>query len=396
MQSDVNKRRAERRRKARRRHLITGLIVFLIFTLITLVIMSFTVLFKVKQLEITNNKIYTDEEIRNVCGITTKDNLFIVSEKKLINKLRSELPYIDSIEIKRQLPDKLTIVVKDAKEYAYYQKDNNYFILSSSGYILKKQSKRPKDLLEIVTKGIEGSVGNEAKYKDSSQEELINSFLELLDKNDIKLNKINVKNKSQIILEIEDRFTVRFGTKDNTEEKIKLLSSMLGKLSDDTGTINLTMWTPKNRQGSFIPAKEYAYYKNDDNYYTISNNGYVLSKQDNKPDGLFEIVTTGISGTVGEKIEYKDISQENLVSSLAENLNKNDIKFKKIDVKNELFIVLEIEDEIIVDFGSDDNMKEKIKYLSGMLKELQTQKGTIDLTEWTPNNKDASFIAEVE
>lgn len=256
MQSDVKKRRIERQRIARRRHLLIGFIFFLIVALIALAIMCFTVFFKVEKLEVTGNKIYTAEEVRNASGITTKDNLFTISEKRLEAQMRKKLPYIDGIEIKRKLPDKLIINVVDAKEYLYFEADKSYFILSDNGYLLKESSDEPNNLIKIISSGIKGALGEKAVFADSNEEKALYSLIDSLKNNNIKINEINVKNKLQIKLKVEDNFTVNFGNDENINEKVKHLSTMLNDLSGKKGTINLSMWTTENRHGSFKPEKD--------------------------------------------------------------------------------------------------------------------------------------------
>ena len=252
MQSDVNKRRAVRQRKARRRRLKIAFVFFLIIALITLAIMCFTVFFPIKRINVSGSEIYSKTEIIKASKLTTDDNLWVISEKEIENNIRKKLPYIDNVKLKRVFPDAVVLTVTDANEYAYYQLGDKYYILSDNGYILKEQSEMPENVFEIVTSGIEGSISKKIVYKNSSEEELVNTLISALKRKEINIDRIDVSNVLQLKLEVEDRFTVVLGTSDYIEEKIAHLSGRIESISDRKGMINLSMWTPTNSQGSFV------------------------------------------------------------------------------------------------------------------------------------------------
>ena len=92
MQSDVQKRRAERRKKIRRRRLKIAFIFFLIIAVVIFAIMCFTVLFPIKRISVSGSEIYSKTEIIKASGLTTDDNLFVVSEDKIEENIRKSLP----------------------------------------------------------------------------------------------------------------------------------------------------------------------------------------------------------------------------------------------------------------------------------------------------------------
>ena len=252
MPSDANQRRAVRQKKARRRRLKIAFIMFLIISLITLAIMCFTVFFPIKRINVSGSESYSKSQIVKASKLTTDDNLFVVSEKEIENNIRKVLPYVDSVNVKRILPDAVILTVTDAEEYAYYQSNDEYYILSENGYILKQQSEKPENVFEIVTGGISGKVGEKVTYKNLPEEELVNTLIEGLSKKEINIDKIDVSNILEIVLEIEGRFIVTLGNTDYTQEKIAHLAGMIDNIPDRKGRINLSMWTPTSSQGSFV------------------------------------------------------------------------------------------------------------------------------------------------
>lgn len=252
MQSDVNMRRKERQRKIRRRRLKIAFVFFLIIALITLAIMCFTVFFPIKRISVSGSEIYSKNEIIKASKLTTDDNFFLASEDEIQENIRKSLPYVDTVKLKRVLPDAVILTVTDAREYAYFTADGKYYILSESGYVLKEQTEAPQNVFEIVSSGITGDVGEKAIYNNSAEQEIVNTLINCLSKKEINIDKIDVSNILQINLEVEGRFCVVLGTTEYTEQKIAHLSSMIESIPDRKGTINLSMWTPTNSQGSFV------------------------------------------------------------------------------------------------------------------------------------------------
>ena len=255
-QTDVEKRRKARQRKARRRRLKICFILFIIAALITLVIMSFTIFFPIKRISVSGSEIYSKAEIIKASGLTTKDNLFVVSEEKIENNIRKKLPYVDSIELKRNLPDAVVLTVTDAKEQCCFFVGDKYFIVSENGFVLKSQSDCPENVFEIVTGGVICKVGEQIKYKNLSEEQLASTITDLLKQKEINVDKIDVTSLLNLSANVENRFYVNFGTDEYLEQKIAHLKGMIESIGDRSGDINLSMWTPDNSQGSFVEKSE--------------------------------------------------------------------------------------------------------------------------------------------
>lgn len=256
MQSDVQKRRAMRRKKARRRHLKIFSLFILTVALIVSFILCFTTFFPIKRISVSGSKIYSKAEIIKASKLTTKDQVLAISAEKTEQKIRKDLPYVDSIKLERKLPDAVIITVTDAKEYAFYSNGDEYLVISQKGYILNKATEMPQNLLEIVSNGISGEVGSKAEYTASAENDLVEELITLLSAKNININKIDVSNVLDISVDIENRFTVSFGTDENLSQKIDHLSSMIKSIGDRSGEINLSMWSESNSQGTFVENTE--------------------------------------------------------------------------------------------------------------------------------------------
>ncbi len=99
--------------------------------------------FDIHKITVLNNSYYTQEQIVAVAEAQTGDNLFVLSTKKMKDRLLGD-PYIRTAKISRRLPDHLLITVEEREESAAIPFDNDYIIIDGLGMILRKTDVEPK------------------------------------------------------------------------------------------------------------------------------------------------------------------------------------------------------------------------------------------------------------
>lgn len=248
---EFTKKRNARRRKIRRRRIKIFLIFFMGLALVTGVILSLTVLFPIKYLCAKGSKIYSSEQIVDASGIKKDDNLFMA--KASIDKIREKLPYAESVKIERKFPDTMVIVFNDAKEYACYNIGGKFFAVSKSGFVLNTYDSLPDGVFEIRQNSVKCNPGKEVEFKKEKTKELVENIIDLLEKNGLNINYIDINDELEIKVKTENRFIVNFGTSNSLENKFAHLASMIKNIGNDkTGKINLSMWTSTNTKGTFV------------------------------------------------------------------------------------------------------------------------------------------------
>lgn len=247
------RKRMERQRKIRKRRLISFFIFFIIFTLCVGVALSLTVFFPIERINITGSKIYTARKIEDVSGLDIGDNLFAISRASVLAKLKSKLPYVEDIEIERELPGTLNIKVSDADEYAAFETENKFYTVSKSGWVLNEADEVPENLLLIKGAEIKCKTGSEIEILKQEQKEQIIDIATTLSETKINTDYIDISNTISLVIGVEGRFTVELGTSNNLKEKIEHLSSMIENTDlEKRGKINLSMWTSTNKKGTFV------------------------------------------------------------------------------------------------------------------------------------------------
>lgn len=250
---DFQKRRAQRQKKIRRRRIKTTLIVMLFMALITVAILCLTVFFPVKSITAKGSGIYSSAEIVKHSGITTDNNVFTFSSKRVTERLQKKLPYIDSVEIKRNIMGEVKISVKDANEYICYYIKGNYYTVSRKGWVLKKYGERPEGITMINCENVVCRVGESVVFNDEGTKTTLETMLKQIDAYKISTDEINLLNPLEITIIADGRFSVNLGTNGSIDKKLAHLSGMIKEIAPErSGFINLSMWTPEKTEGTFI------------------------------------------------------------------------------------------------------------------------------------------------
>lgn len=98
------------------------------------------VFFRVQTITVTGNARYTAEEIADVSGVRTGDYLVLLDRSEIAHNLRSDLPYIESVGVRRMLPDSVLITVTESKAAAALQIGDSWWLINRSGKLLESLS----------------------------------------------------------------------------------------------------------------------------------------------------------------------------------------------------------------------------------------------------------------
>ncbi len=247
----IRKRQA-RQRKLRKRRLKIFFSLLIVFLLIICAVLTLTVFFPIENITAKGSAVYKAEEIIKYSGISKGDNLFAASSQQTLNSLKQKLPYIDSVEFERSLPDSIIIKVRDADEYACIFNNGKYYTVSKSGWVLAENTEPPDNIFRILGAKVKCKVASQLEYENAEQSELIERISASLKDNKISTDYIDISDNLNLNVGVNKRFTVIIGSSNNIEEKVKHLSSMLKEIGDEKqGKIDLSMWTVDNSAAYF-------------------------------------------------------------------------------------------------------------------------------------------------
>lgn len=247
------KRKAKHRTKKRisaetwKRLLIMGGIV-------AAVVLSMVIFFRVQSIEVIGNSYYSPEEIVQAAGVSTGDNLLIVSRSGAAGSIMAELPYIHTVRVTRKLPNTLILTVTEFDlTYAVTDTEGEYYLITANGKATEKVEQREaKSHISIEELTIETPVIGEivqvhaGEGEEVAAQEKFNALTKLLTQiENAGLSKqivsVSVPSSFQLTVNYEDRFQVNLGNSERMYDKFAFLKTVVSQQKDYAkGTIDLT------------------------------------------------------------------------------------------------------------------------------------------------------------
>ncbi len=150
-------------------------------------------IFSVKAVFVENNTLFSQEEIIEMSGIVFGTNTFKIETKDISDRIMGN-PFIKNVQVRRSLPDGITIEIEERKEAACVFFVDQSIVLDEEGYVLKTVENNPY-LTIIDGLEIEGFVvGEKIKIKNQQVlEEVLNVIMEM-DKHNLFFKKISIEN----------------------------------------------------------------------------------------------------------------------------------------------------------------------------------------------------------
>ena len=165
-------------------------------------------IFNIKEVEVIGNSKISSETIISLSGITIDQNMFSFRTSNVRESIKNNA-YIDTVEIHRDLPDKISLVVTERKTTYMIKFGNAYAYINNQGYILEITDK--EEAVPIIT-GYETLDENiqEGNRLNTEDLEKLNDVLKIMEAasssgNNLKnlITKIDISDKSNYILNLK-------------------------------------------------------------------------------------------------------------------------------------------------------------------------------------------------
>lgn len=204
----------------------------LIALLIGATIFLFTTpLFNLQNIEVIGNEQVSYDEIVSLSKLKNQENIFKNRESDIIENIK-ENSYIDTVEVKRHLPNKIQIIVKERKKAFCVKVVNGYAYISTQGYILEI-SKEKEALPEI--KGFKTKQEDFTKIDRIYQEDLsslqdVLEITKIAEENDLKedIKTIDVSNSEDYMIQLnKQKKTIHLGDNSNLSNKMLYVKAII-------------------------------------------------------------------------------------------------------------------------------------------------------------------------
>lgn len=228
---------AKRKRPPKRRRRGRKTLHYLLLTIVVLVVgvvLSLTVFFKIKDINVRGSEDYPAKEIIKATGIKKGDNLFLTSTKEIPDILVTDFPYIESVKVRRVLPSTIDIKLTPSKPFAALQLGEEDFILiNNQGKVLERGLViMPYDV--ILVKGIAGI--EKQPGETLGDYELLEVSDDDTDEEKERKNEVNQALKEQSVKELESVKVITYVTQALEKTGFQNMTNL-----DMTDPLNMTI-----------------------------------------------------------------------------------------------------------------------------------------------------------
>lgn len=203
-----------------------------------------TVFFQVERVVVTGNSRYTAQEIEAASGIELGDNLFRINKYQIRTQILQQLPYVESLTIRRGLPSTILIEVTEWDAVAQVQTVDKPWLISVGGKVLEPAA----DSAAMVVTGLSvlaPQAGLPLAVPQEQQTRLAGllDLLSALEEREIlgQVSAVDLSSGTGIVLRYGGRFDVKLPINGDFVYKLRALEAAVADREDyETGTMDLT------------------------------------------------------------------------------------------------------------------------------------------------------------
>ena len=207
-------------------------------------------MFRVQNVSVEGNVHYTSEEIEAMVLTDRLSYNSLYLSLKYRNKEIRDIPFIETMSVRVDSPDSITIRVYEKSVAGYVEYMGRYMYFDRDGIVVESSETRTEGIPQVTGIRFDHVVLYEAlpvKNTDIFQEIL--SITQMLSKHQITTDKIYFNESNEITLYF-DNIRAKLG-KDNLEEKVMRLEQILPNLSGESGVLDLQNYSEDRKNVTF-------------------------------------------------------------------------------------------------------------------------------------------------
>lgn len=245
VKNEIKNNNIKMKKKRKRKNPILFLIKWtsvLLLLIGTIIFILTTPMFNIKNINISGIEHLTEEQVISLSELNKNENLFKNSKSKITSNIK-QTPYVESVIIKRKLPDTIDIQIKERKRSYMLKFVNGYVYIDTQGYILEISEEKLE--LPIISgykteeeKITEGSRLNTEDLENLNNVLKITNSLGEIDVPKEIITNIDISNKEDYTVYLEnEKKTIHFGDASNLSNKILYVKAMIDSEKDIEGEI---------------------------------------------------------------------------------------------------------------------------------------------------------------
>jgi cell division protein FtsQ len=181
-----------KKKKRRKKHYLLKFFILVAFAVGMYFFLNSS-LFDIQKITVQNNSYYTSEQVIDLAGTKTGENLFWASLSEMKTSLLAD-PYIRNAKLKKRLPGEVRIIVEERKEDAAVPYGASYIIIDGEGMVLRRTETEPTLplLLGMTVENMEPGTPFKVEENAALTETL--KLLAEVKKHEIFFKKIDISN----------------------------------------------------------------------------------------------------------------------------------------------------------------------------------------------------------
>lgn len=237
----MSKKQRQILKKKKRIKLMLKFTALLIIIIAGIIFALVSPIFNIKEINVSNNNQINTETIISLSQLNLGQNIFKFNKNK-VNKNIKTNAYIESVEIKRKLPNKVQIQIEERKQEYNVEFLNGYAYINNQGYILQiSEEKQSLPTIQGISTPDEQIVeGNRLNSEDLEKLEVIIQIMNIC-KNyelDSKITNIDISTKDEYTLYLEEeKKTIYLGDKSNLSNKMLYVQVIIEENRGKEGAI---------------------------------------------------------------------------------------------------------------------------------------------------------------
>ena len=210
--------------------------------------------FRVSQINISGNQEVSAEEIENLISLEVSHRFFLISKKKLSDKILNQFINIESVDVQKKFPSSLFLKIKERELFSVFCADKikkNCFSMDSSGIVFKNIENLPDDKIVIVKNKNEEIFLGKNVIEKNVIDMIKKAERNLRDNFQIYVQEVLVSD--YLILKTSEKWEIYFDINSELDLQIAKMNILL---KDE-----ITSSQRKNLQYIYLQYKDRAYYK---------------------------------------------------------------------------------------------------------------------------------------
>ena len=214
----------------------------------------------------SEKRYYTAQEVIDASGVEVGDNLLTLNKAAVAAHVKTALPYVSQVQVKRSFPSSVTLLVTEFEiTYAVRDETNHWWLINCEGTVLEEtteQEARSRLTVEGMTVrspqigqriepvGAEGADETELAAKKTAVLQVLQA---LEDSSEIakKVVTLDVSASYDIILWYGSQYEIHLGTTDELAYKFAYLKGVLQQFKEQnqtylSGVIDVTFSEGRN------------------------------------------------------------------------------------------------------------------------------------------------------